>query len=167
MGVRDENSLRSAPKKPSRSAAFVRRLKPAERSPFEFASKGAARTSNQSQVEERALPGSGTTTLVSPLPSGVEAVKAPCELIHCTSNFRSQTITERSGERLFMDLERVPRVRLEIVASARQRRKFGSRTQQEDRSHNDTVGRSCKSQCAQSIRLGQGRRKQASSRGAH
>jgi hypothetical protein len=55
MGVRDENSLRSAPKKPSRSAAFVRRLKPAERSPFEFASKGAARTSNRSQVRRASL----------------------------------------------------------------------------------------------------------------
>jgi hypothetical protein len=108
MGVRDEKFTPECKKKPSRSAAFVRRLKPAERSPFEFASKGAARTSNQSQVEERALPGSGTTTLVSPLPSGVEAVKAPCELIHCTSNFRSQTTTEHSGERLFMDLGKSP-----------------------------------------------------------
>src|SRR5450755_2434832 len=96
-------------KKPSRSAAFVRRLKPAERSSFEFASKGPARASNRLQVEERAWPGSGTTTLVSPLPTGVEAVKAPCELIHCTSNFRSQSNIERSGGRLFRDLEKSPK----------------------------------------------------------
>src|SRR3984893_2834473 len=108
MGVRDEKFTPECKKKPSRSAAFVRRLKPAERSRFEFASKGPARASNRLQVEERALPGSGTTTLVSPLPTGVEAVKAPCELMHCTSNFRSQSNIERSGGGLFMELEKSP-----------------------------------------------------------
>jgi hypothetical protein len=54
MGVRDEKSTPECKKKPSRSAAFVRRLKPAERSPFEFASKGPARASNRLQVSRRA-----------------------------------------------------------------------------------------------------------------